>query len=206
MKYEVYKCTINEIVVYVGSGLVGRHKHCSSGFSHNKSLNYFAKKYGKDIMKITIVKLFKYKDNAFFYEKELIGKLKPVFNIVGNKFEPVEKLYVSNCKPCNKLKLKDDMEINMVVKEALVVFLYNIGFCFNTIEDTLLGRFDKVEILEILIKYEKDGSRYHKFDEFCTRSFIRDYGWFVVNLANSSSSVIRAKIMSEVIVQDGYVK
>lgn len=157
-------------------------------------------------MKITIVKLFKYKDNALFYEKELIGKLKPVFNIVGNKFEPVEKLYVSNYKPCNKLKLKDDMEINMAVKEALVVFLYNIGSCFDEIEDLMLGEFDKVEILEMLIKYEKDGRRYHKLDEFCTRIFIKDYGWFVVNLANSSPSDKRAKIMGEVIIQDGYVK
>ena len=206
MKYEVYKCTINGIVVYVGSGLIGRHKHCSSGFSHNKSLNYFAKKYGKDVMQITIVKLFKYKDNASFCERELIRKLKPVFNIVGNKFEPVEKFYGSNCKSYHKLKLKDEMEVDPVVIEALVVFLYNIGFCFNEIEATMLGEFNKVEILEILIKYEKDGNRYHKLDEFCARSFIKDYGWFVVNLANSSPLDKRAKIMNEVIIQDGYVK
>lgn len=206
MKYEVYKCTISGIVVYVGHGLIGRHKHCSSGHSHNKGLNYFVKKYGKDIIQITIVKIFKYKDNASFYEKELIGKLKPVFNVIDNKFRPVEMYYDNKYQYYHKLHLKDDLEVDLSVMEALVVFLYNIGFCFNTIEDTMLGRYDKVEILEMLIKYEKDGSRYHKLDDFCTRSFIRDYGWFVVNLANSSSSGIRARIMSEVIVQDGYVK
>ena len=32
--YEVYVCRYDGEIVYIGQGLKGRHKHCSSGISH----------------------------------------------------------------------------------------------------------------------------------------------------------------------------
>ena len=32
--YEVYVCKLNDEVLYVGQGKLGRHKHCNSGCSH----------------------------------------------------------------------------------------------------------------------------------------------------------------------------
>ena len=35
--YEVYECRVNDLLVYIGSGVEGRHKHCDSVLSHNFS-------------------------------------------------------------------------------------------------------------------------------------------------------------------------
>ncbi len=37
--YEVYVCKHNDVVLYVGQGKSGRHKHCNSGTSHVYELN-----------------------------------------------------------------------------------------------------------------------------------------------------------------------
>lgn len=39
MNYEVYVCKLGANIIYVGSGAVGRHKHCNSGRSHVYELN-----------------------------------------------------------------------------------------------------------------------------------------------------------------------
>lgn len=37
--YEVYVCKLNDEVLYVGQGKLGRHNHCKSGCSHVYELN-----------------------------------------------------------------------------------------------------------------------------------------------------------------------
>ena len=39
MMYEVYICKHNDVIVYIGKGTRGRHKHCISGCSHVFELN-----------------------------------------------------------------------------------------------------------------------------------------------------------------------
>ena len=37
--FEVYLCKLDGKILYIGSGVQGRHKHCNSGCSHVYSLN-----------------------------------------------------------------------------------------------------------------------------------------------------------------------
>lgn len=82
--YEVYMCYYKEDIVYVGSGKMGRHKHCVSGMSHCYGLNklHFTE---PEKVRVDVVALFQDKKESLDYEKHLIISHKPVFNTVFNK-------------------------------------------------------------------------------------------------------------------------
>lgn len=79
--YEVYECRVNDLLVYIGSGVEGRHKHCDSGLSHNYELN--KAHFDKDCVVITkVIKKFDNKEDSLILEKELILVENPKFNKV----------------------------------------------------------------------------------------------------------------------------
>lgn len=57
--FEVYFCYYKDVVVYIGKGRLGRHKHCNSGASHVYKMNELHFKEGKDVLKTEVVKYFK---------------------------------------------------------------------------------------------------------------------------------------------------
>lgn len=89
-KYVVYKATLGEEVLYIGSGAKGREKHCASGVSHVYKLNelHFS---GANIVTV-IVKESLSKDASLSLEKDLIVKHKPLYNVVHNDPTKMGKL------------------------------------------------------------------------------------------------------------------
>lgn len=96
MLYEVYIALINKTVAYVGSGRAGiRHKHITSGVSHNYMLNkiHFTK---PESIKVIVLESNLTQKRSLELELELITKYQPIFNSVGckslnNKYE--QQLY-----------------------------------------------------------------------------------------------------------------
>lgn len=81
-KKEVYLAySKDNELLYIGQGNIGRHKHCASGCSHNKSLNRYYFLNGEDSSIKTIVHSFHAcEKEAVKKEIELIKKLKPLYN------------------------------------------------------------------------------------------------------------------------------
>lgn len=90
-------------VLYVGQGNIGRNSHCYSGISHNKHLNryYFLNGDG-DCIKTEIYKYVMCETEARNIEKELIENLSPLYNIekqikpessMFNSFSSVSRMY-----------------------------------------------------------------------------------------------------------------
>lgn len=78
--YELYYCTHNEEVVYIGQGAKGRHAHCNSGCSHVFKLNeiYFLE--GSNALETKVILFGRDKEEMVRLEKEHILALKPKFN------------------------------------------------------------------------------------------------------------------------------
>lgn len=81
VEYEVYVCKKGEIIIYVGEGRFGRHKHCNSGTSHVYGLNKLHFE-GEEI-EVEVVKVFKTKKEAESYEQTLIDEHLPIYNVKG---------------------------------------------------------------------------------------------------------------------------
>lgn len=78
--YIVYTVTISGEIVYIGSGKVGREKHCDSGTSHCYELN---KCHHTGVqMNVAIYKMYLTKEESLSLEKELILLHQPRFNKV----------------------------------------------------------------------------------------------------------------------------
>lgn len=163
-KYEVYVCKYKGDIVYVGQGKLGRHKHCVSGYSHNKNLNKIVKSEGKDSLTIKVIKTFKYRDNAVFLEEELIVKLEPKFNMRCKASE-----YINN----KKIKMSlDDIYL-------LKYFVWR-GCSENTVL-TMFNEYDKGVVCDVYngilyIKYklpflQKSGTGRCRIDMFELDSF-----------------------------------
>lgn len=77
--YEVYICTLDKDVLYIGSGRINRHKHCNSGTSHVYGLNKLH--FEGNIFDVNL-KFFLTKEESLEEEKRLINQHLPRFNIV----------------------------------------------------------------------------------------------------------------------------
>lgn len=77
--YIVYYVQYEGTVVYIGSGLVGREKHTTSGVSHVYGLNklHFTCPH---LVSVHILKGFSSKGEALKEEKELILEFRPLYN------------------------------------------------------------------------------------------------------------------------------
>jgi hypothetical protein len=76
-KYIVYKVTHNSKVIYIGSGLVGRDAHVTSGCSHVYELNRL---HFQGVVPDVEVVFRGSKEDTLHYEKGLIISYKPTFN------------------------------------------------------------------------------------------------------------------------------
>ena len=74
--HEVYVCKHNGVIVYIGKGTKGRHKHCISGCSHVFELNkiYFTE--GVDSLDVAVVKELSSNQEAMELEYEFNFKFK----------------------------------------------------------------------------------------------------------------------------------
>ena len=80
--HEVYVCKHNDVIVYIGKGTKGRHKHCVSGCSHVFELNKIFFTEGVDSLDVSVVKELSSNQEAVELEKYLIGLYQPKFNKV----------------------------------------------------------------------------------------------------------------------------
>lgn len=99
--YEVYVCRYDGEVVYIGQGLKGRHKHCSSGISHVYGLNEIVFCKDKDLLEIHIEFEGRSQEEAKRLEKDLILKHRPVFNrefLVDNRVKRLREGKVVSVK------------------------------------------------------------------------------------------------------------
>ena len=78
-KFEVYICSLNKEILYIGSGKVNRHKHCNSGTSHVYELNKLH--FNGNVFDIEL-KFFNTKEDSLEEEKTLISRNIPKFNIL----------------------------------------------------------------------------------------------------------------------------
>lgn len=69
--YEVYICTLDKDVLYIGSGRINRHKHCNSGTSHVYGLNKLH--FEGNIFDVNL-KFFLTKEESLEEEKRLINQ------------------------------------------------------------------------------------------------------------------------------------
>lgn len=77
--FEVYICSLDKEILYIGSGKINRHKHCNSGISHVYELN----KLHFEGKTFTIeLKFFDTKEESLEEEINLISKYVPKFNIL----------------------------------------------------------------------------------------------------------------------------
>lgn len=82
--YTVYAAYVDGLLVYIGSGLKDRHKHCFSGNSHVKSLN-------KDLSEGKTIRTEILLDNlskgwSISIERDLIKKFNPMYNKMHNAY------------------------------------------------------------------------------------------------------------------------
>ena len=84
--YEVYVCksALGELL-YVGSGELGRNKHCNSGRSHVYELNRLHFLEGG--LQTEVIVLLDSKEESLIFEEEYIRKHRPKFNRVFLKDE-----------------------------------------------------------------------------------------------------------------------
>lgn len=75
----IYYATYNNNIIYIGSGLPNRYKHCISGASHIYDLNrlHFLE---PDSVQVHILKGFTTQEEALEEEKKLILEFKPIYN------------------------------------------------------------------------------------------------------------------------------
>ena len=75
----IYYATYNNNIIYIGSGLPNRYKHCIFGVSHIYDLNrlHFLE---PDSVQVHILKGFTTQEEALEEEKKLILEFKPIYN------------------------------------------------------------------------------------------------------------------------------
>lgn len=81
-QYEVYIVTVEDAVLYVGQGKLGRHQHCLSGTSHVYGLNRLH--FGGVYLTVNVIETFETKGDAEIRELDLIKALSPKFNTKFN--------------------------------------------------------------------------------------------------------------------------
>lgn len=81
-QYEVYVVTVEDDVLYVGQGKLGRHQHCLSGTSHVYGLNRLH--FGGVYLTVNVIETFETKGDAEIRELDLIKALNPKFNTKFN--------------------------------------------------------------------------------------------------------------------------
>lgn len=85
--YLVYAAKHDDEIVYIGSGVNGRERHCISGCSHVYELNKLH--FNNKNISVTVMERFETKDESLAREKVLIEKYKPRYNVKDNTHENI---------------------------------------------------------------------------------------------------------------------
>ena len=108
--YEVYVCKYDDVVVYVGQGKCGRHKHCTSGCSHVYGLNELH--FNGDMSKLDVsVCVVANKEIALEKESELIKRYQPKFNKIGVTDDRYDKAQVRSLFRTDFLNLLKEKQV-----------------------------------------------------------------------------------------------
>ena len=124
-------CKLNDEVIYIGQGKVGRSKHCLSGCSHVYELNKLH--FNGVAASIDIVLLSSNRERVIEYEKELILKYKPKLNSVyvkddRNKLQPFIHKFRSEFnmfKTALMVKGANSAKFDMLLKEFTSFYRYS---------------------------------------------------------------------------------
>ena len=169
---EVYVVTdSNGAYLYIGSGAIGRHKHCLSGVSHVYELNalHFS---GAGGIECKVVKYFDAVDKAREYELDLIKKYSPLYNKVhNNKDNRIEK--------CSKA---------IEIKNYLFSSISSEG-CFKNASKTTLDHI-RTELEKLLSEFS--------VQSFVTGvSMSRDDAWSITKQRYKSAGLQKTLILGE---------
>jgi len=114
-RYLVYAAKHNNEIVYIGSGVNGREKHCASGSSHSYGLNKLHFE-GKQIEVVVLARLNS-KEDSLHLETQLIAKHKPMFNVVNKPVKGACELYekwhdylLENLEPQKYIRFKETLQ------------------------------------------------------------------------------------------------
>lgn len=92
--YEVYIAKLENSVVYIGKGKIGRHRHLKSGKSSCVEAN--KEFFSDNKLRVEVHSTYSKDREALLVEKQLIQELKPLWNKTeGVKVDPVEDLIES---------------------------------------------------------------------------------------------------------------
>lgn len=124
-------CKLNDEVIYIGQGKVGRSKHCLSGCSHVYELNKLH--FNGVAASIDIVLLSSNREAVIEYEKELILKYKPKLNSVyvkddRNKLQPFIHKFRSEFKVSKialRIKGSNSSKFDRLLKEFTCFYRYS---------------------------------------------------------------------------------
>lgn len=78
----VYAAKYDNEIVYIGSGVNGRERHCTSGCSHVYALNKLH--FAKEQVEVVVLGRFNTKEESLTVETSLIIEYKPRFNTLDN--------------------------------------------------------------------------------------------------------------------------
>lgn len=124
--YIVYSAVLNGEVLYIGSGKIGRQKHCVSGTSTCLELNkHFFK---GDKVDVSIFEYFHCKQESLLYEAELIKRLKPKYNKQNVSAVQQGVSYIGVDYPYEKVLLDLTANESRLYKLILDSYDYKTGY------------------------------------------------------------------------------
>ena len=157
----MYVCKQDGVVIYVGEGRFGRHKHCTSGTSHVYALNklHFD---GVEI-DVEVVKVFKTKREAQEYEQQLIDKYLPAYNIKGTAWFKKQQ--------CDTMTVKH-------TKDSYINWM-KINYQYRNMPEKVTGFIDEIfnfygnkNVVEGKFRFETDG-KYSNMGLIYLKEFVK---------------------------------
>jgi len=180
------------VVLYVGEGKEGRHKHATSGISHVRHLNYLT--FCNKPLDVEVIPVAD-KQTAVEQENELIESLSPLFNVgIQGKFayvyKDIMKIYNKFCTKENYSDTAKDT-FEFIIKNIIPdgTFILNRTITERRIYEHISkhkerGGARRFNLASIIKSHEKLTERVYRFtvkDEFLEDplSFARDRGFYI---------------------------
>lgn len=141
-KFVVYFCYLEDELVYIGEGRIGRQEHCTSGCSHVYELNK-AHFEGKNI-RVSVEFAFDTKEEAQSKEMECIIKYKPELNtryLKTNFMQENKRAYTSKVKRWEKLILSLGMNKTNTNRALRIFHCLIENYTFSVLESGKLKRY-----------------------------------------------------------------
>lgn len=133
--FELYTCTYKGDIVYVGSGIKGRHKHCDSGCSHVFELNEVFFLEGAEFLEVRVVYESRLKSDVEGKEVEIIKSRQPRFNKVhnGNTERQIKAHESNKLRMFLKNKGLESLKGRSLIKYEAVVSAFINFFGYNNV-------------------------------------------------------------------------